>query len=162
MLPFSSSAQLGILMVIFAIQMLAFGSMPFVSFLVPNLWLGLDLVCGFRSHLMHNSWNPCIGTDNSRRYSQHLGRHHWRSLKCYPKGLSKRLNRAEPIPPILKSFLRHSWPWIFVNPIRYVDAYPWQSARNGHWRDPCCKWGTYLLSILVTLDKMRSNMEGTK
>lgn len=41
MLPFSSSAQLGILMVIFAIQMLAFGNTPIGPF--PRTWLMIGL-----------------------------------------------------------------------------------------------------------------------
>jgi len=165
MLPFSSSAQLGILMVIFAIQMLAFGNTPIGPF--PRTWpmIGLGIlfaVLGAISciipGILVSVLTILVGILNILGGIIAL-------TKMLPKGSKQKTEPREPIPPILKKLFATQLTLnllqiLFGTSMLIPGIVPGMVigvilAANGGVL-------SYLLSILVTLDKMRSNMEGTK
>jgi len=165
MLPFSSSAQLGILMVIFAIQMLAFGNTPIGPF--PRTWpmIGLGIlfaVLGAISciipGILVSVLTILVGILNILGGIIAL-------TKMLPKGSKQKTEPREPIPPILKKLFATQLTLnllqiLFGMSMLIPGIVPGMVigvilAANGGVL-------SYLLSILVTLDKMRSNMEGTK
>ncbi|HNV36973.1 MAG TPA: DUF308 domain-containing protein [Rectinema sp.] len=165
MLPFSSSAQLGILMVIFAIQMLAFGNTPIGPF--PRTWpmIGLGIlfaVLGAISciipGILVSVLTILVGILNILGGIIAL-------TKMLPKGSKQKTEPREPIPPILKKLFATQLTLnllqiLFGTSMLIPGKVPGMVigvilAANGGVL-------SYLLSILVTLDKMRSNMEGTK
>ncbi len=165
MLPFSSSAQLGILMVIFAIQMLAFGNTPIGPF--PRTWpmIGLGIlfaVLGAISciipGILVSVLTILVGILNILGGIIAL-------TKMLPKGSKQKTEPREPIPPILKKLFATQLTLnllqiLFGSSMLIPGIVPGMVigvilAANGGVL-------SYLLSILVTLDKMRSNMEGTK
>jgi len=165
MLPFSSSAQLGILMVIFAIQMLAFGNTPIGPF--PRTWpmIGLGIlfaVLGAISciipGILVSVLTILVGILNILGGIIAF-------TKMLPKGSKQKTEPREPIPPILKKLFATQLTLnllqiLFGTSMLIPGKVPGMVigvilAANGGVL-------SYLLSILVTLDKMRSNMEGTK
>lgn len=165
MLPFSSSAQLGILMVIFAIQMLAFGNTPIGPF--PRTWpmIGLGIlfaVLGAISciipGILVSVLTILVGILNILGGIIAL-------TKMLPKGSKQKTEPREPIPPILKKLFATQLTLnllqiLFGTSMLIPGIVPGMVigvilAANGGVL-------SYLLSILVALDKMRSNMEGTK
>lgn len=165
MLPFSSSAQLGILMVIFAIQMLAFGNTPIGPF--PRTWLMIGLgilfaVLGAISciipGILVSVLTILVGILNILGGIIAL-------TKMLPKGSKQKTEPREPIPPILKKLFATQLTLnllqiLFGTSMLIPGIVPGMVigvilAANGGVL-------SYLLSILVALDKMRSNMEGTK
>lgn len=165
MLPFSSSAQLGILMVIFAIQMLAFGNTPIGPF--PRTWpmIGLGIlfaVLGAISciipGILVSVLTILVGILNILGGIIAF-------TKMLPKGSKQKTEPREPIPPILKKLFATQLTLnllqiLFGTSMLIPGIVPGMVigvilAANGGVL-------SYLLSILVTLDKMRSNMEGTK
>lgn len=165
MLPFSSSAQLGILLVIFAIQMLAFGNTPIGPF--PRTWpmIGLGIlfaVLGAISciipGILVSVLTILVGILNILGGIIAL-------TKMLPKGSKQKTEPREPIPPILKKLFATQLTLnllqiLFGTSMLIPGIVPGMVigvilAANGGVL-------SYLLSILVALDKMRSNMEGTK
>lgn len=165
MLPFSSSAQLGILMVIFAIQMLAFGNTPIGPF--PRTWpmIGLGILCAVLGAIsciipgiLVSVLTILVGILNILGGIIAL-------TKMLPKGSKQKTEPREPIPPILKKLFATQLTLnllqiLFGTSMLIPGIVPGMVigvilAANGGVL-------SYLLSILVTLDKMRSNMEGTK
>ncbi|MEN6598885.1 MAG: DUF308 domain-containing protein [Rectinema sp.] len=165
MLPFSSSAQLGILMVIFAIQMLAFGNTPIGPF--PRTWLMIGLgilfaVLGAISciipGILVSVLTILVGILNILGGIIAL-------IKMLPKESKQKTEPREPIPPILKKLFATQLTLnllqiLFGTSMLIPGIVPGMVigvilAANGGVL-------SYLLSILVALDKMRSNMEGTK
>lgn len=165
MLPFSSSAQLGILMVIFAIQMLAFGNTPIGPF--PRTWpmIGLGIlfaVLGAISciipGILVSVLTILVGILNILGGIIAF-------TKMLPKGSKQKTEPREPIPPILKKLFATQLTLnllqiLFGTSMLIPGKVPGMVigvilAANGGVL-------SYLLSILVALDKMRSNMEGTK
>jgi len=165
MLPFSSSAQLGILMVIFAIQMLAFGNTPIGPF--PRTWpmIGLGIlfaVLGAISciipGILVSVLTILVGILNILGGIIAF-------TKMLPKGSKQKTEPREPIPPILKKLFATQLTLnllqiLFGTSMLIPGIVPGMVigvilAANGGVL-------SYLLSILVALDKMRSNMEGTK
>ncbi len=136
LLPFSGSAQLGLLMVIFAVQMLASGSTPIGTF--PRTWLvvgfgllfaALGIVSCIIPEILIPALTVLVGALNVLGGAIAL-------MKLWVSRPRRSEMPREPPPPgAFKAFCRTGDHEPVDSHVRHIDARPGFGSHADHWRD---------------------------